>query len=58
MANEIDISLAMKIKDPVARANKLQEAVDNAVKESPDHCQYILDNPKKSQLKTNTLKKY
>ena len=51
MANEIDISLAMKIKDPVARANKLQEAVDKAVKESPDHCQYILDNPKKSQLK-------
>ena len=51
MANEIDISLAMKIKDPIDRANKLQEAVDKAVKESPDHCQYILDNPKKSQLK-------
>ncbi len=50
MANEIDISLAMEITNPVERTNKLQEAVDRAVKESPDHFQYILDNPKKSQL--------
>lgn len=41
MAPEIYISWAMKIKNPVARADKLQKVVDKAFKESPDHCQYI-----------------